>query len=124
MKRLLLGLLTALILAMAGGAMPASAAPDSPAHGPGRGVGGQVTAVNGTTITVKTPQGTATIATTASTTFEVDRKAASLSAITVGLFVHAEGTKGTDGVLTATRVSASSSAPTAGRPARADQKTG
>jgi len=116
MKRLLLGLFTALILAMTGGVMPASAAPDSPTHGPGRGVGGQVTAVNGTTITVKTPQGTATIATTASTIFEVDHKAASLSAITVGLFVRAERTKGTDGVLTATRVSASSTRPE--RPAR------
>ena len=116
MKRLLLGLIAALMIALAGGAMSANAAAGSPAHGPGHGVGGQVTAIDGTTITVKTPQGTATIATTASTTFEVNRKAGSLSDITVGLFIHAEGAKGTDGVLTATRVIASSTRPE--RPAR------
>jgi hypothetical protein len=117
-KRLLLGLFAALVLALAGVALPASAAPNTPTHGPGRGAGGQVTAINGTTITVKPPQGTATlrIATTANTTFVVNGAAGSLSGITVGMFVHAEGTKGTDGVLTATRVSASTTRPE--RPAR------
>ena len=115
MKRLLLGLFAALVIALASGAPQANAAAGAPPHGPARGVGGQVTAIAGTTITVKNPQGTATIATTASTTFEVNGKAGSLSDIAVGMFMHAEGTKGADGVLTATRVLASSTRP--GRPA-------
>src|SRR5689334_17134875 len=100
MKRLLLGLLAALTLALAGGTFSASAATGATFHGPGRGAGGQVTAIDGTTITVKNPQGSATIATTASTTFEINGKAGSLSDITIGMFVHADGTKGADGVLT------------------------
>jgi hypothetical protein len=124
MKRLLLGLFTTLVLAMASSVLPANAAANAPLHGPGRGVGGQVTAIDGTTITVKTPQGAATIATTASTTFEIDRKTGSLSDITVGLFVHAEGAKGTDGVLTATRVIASSTAPKGGKPPTGGPKGG
>jgi hypothetical protein len=116
MKRLLLGLFTALVIALAGGVVQANAAAGAPPHGPARGVGGQVTAIAGTTITVKNQQGTATIATTASTTFEIDHKAASLSGITVGLFVHAEGAKAADGAFTASRVIASSTRPA--RPAR------
>src|SRR5690242_1797983 len=102
MKRPLLGLLAALTLALAGGTFSASAATEATFHGPGRGPGGQVTA---------------TIATTASTTFEVNRKAGSLSDITAGMFVRADGTKGAGGVLTATRVLASS-APQGGPPPR------
>ncbi len=116
MRRLLFGLLMALTLAFAGGAAYASAAPSGPPHGSGRGAGGQVTAIDGTTITVKNPQGSATIATTSSTTFQLDGAASSLSAITVGMFVRAEGTKATDGTFTATRVDASSTAPKAGKP--------
>jgi hypothetical protein len=115
-KEATIGLVTALVIALSGGAMPANAATSASSHGPGRGVGGQVTAIDGTTITVKTPQGTATIAAAASTTFEGNGKTGSLSDITVGLFVHAEGAKGTDGVLTATRAIASSTRPE--RPAR------
>jgi Domain of unknown function (DUF5666) len=112
MKRFFLGLFVALTIALLGNVAQTSAAPSAPPPG----VGGQVTAVSGTTITVKTPQGTAAIATTSSTTFQIDGKSGSLSGIKVGMFVRAEGAKAADGSFTATRVVASSAAPQGGRP--------
>src|SRR5690349_8620136 len=107
MKRLLFGLFIVLTLALAGGVAQASAASSASPGGPGEGVGGKVTAISGTTITVQLPQGTAKVVTTASTTFRVNDKAASLGDIKVGMFLHAEGSKGADGTFNATRVAAS-----------------
>ncbi|MCI0346378.1 MAG: DUF5666 domain-containing protein [Chloroflexi bacterium] len=69
-------------------------------------VGGEVTAVSGSTITVEQHDGTsATINVTADTTYVVDGdEDASLSDIEVGDFVIAEGTENSDGSLTASRV--------------------
>ena len=120
MKRLLFGLLTALIVALIAGVAPTYAASGAPP----RGIGGQVTGIDGTTITVKTRQGTATIATTSSTTFEVNGASGTLSGIAVGMFVRAEGTKAADGTFTATKVIASSSAPMGGRPPRGNPGVG
>lgn len=108
MRRLLVAALALLVGAALSGAGSAYAA-----HGgPGRGMGGQVTAIEGTTITVNTPKGAASIATTESTTFELDGASASLSSLSVGMFVRAEGTRDASGSFTATRVVASSSRPT------------
>jgi hypothetical protein len=107
MKRLLFGLLMVLAFTLAGGVAQIYAAP----AGPGKGVAGKVTAISGTTITVQLPQGTAKIATTATTSFQVNGKAGKLSDIKVGMFAHAEGTRGSDGTLTATRVLASTNPP-------------
>jgi hypothetical protein len=69
-------------------------------------VGGEVTAVSGSTITVEQRDGTsATIEVTADTTYRVgDDDSAALSDIAVGAFVVAEGTENADGSLTAARV--------------------
>ena len=69
-------------------------------------VGGKVTAVSGSTITVEQRDGTsATIKVTSSTTYRVgDDTSAALSDIAVGAFVIAEGTENADGSLTAARV--------------------
>jgi hypothetical protein len=69
-------------------------------------VGGQVTAIDGSTITVEQRDGTsATIKVTSDTTYRVgDDRSAALSDISVGDFVVAEGTKNSDGSLTAGRV--------------------
>ncbi len=63
--------------------------------------GGQVTSMSGSTITVKNPQGTVTIHTSASTTVQRADQSASLSDIAVGAQIHAEGTKNSDGSLNA-----------------------
>jgi uncharacterized protein DUF5666 len=69
--------------------------------------GGQVTAVNGSTITVTQRDGTtATITVTGSTTYKVNGNAATLADIKVGMFVVGEGTKNADGSITATTVRA------------------
>ncbi len=86
--------------------------PTKPTDRGGRGPGGQVASVSGTTITVTNPNGTQTIATTSATTFELDGAASTLSAIKAGLYIHAEGSKATDGSFTATRVIASTTQPT------------
>jgi hypothetical protein len=114
--------MAALALALAGGATTYAAARNDSVtqaintqlaqNGPGRGPGGQVASVSGTTITVTNPNGTETIATTSSTTFELDGAASSLSAIKAGLFIHAEGSKAADGSFTATKVIASTTQPT------------
>lgn len=69
-------------------------------------VGGEVTAISGSTITVEQRDGTsATINVTADTTYVVDGdEDAALSDIAVGDFVVAEGTENSDGSLTASRV--------------------
>jgi len=69
-------------------------------------VGGEVTAVSGSTITVDQRDGTsATIEVTADTTYRVgDDDSAALSDIAIGAYVIAEGTENADGSLTAARV--------------------
>ncbi len=80
----------------------------------GRGAGGEVTGISGSTITVENPRGEATIVTTADTEFEVNGKAGSLSDISVGMFVGAHGEKDDDGVVTADRVFAGDERPERG----------
>ncbi|HEU4327161.1 MAG TPA: DUF5666 domain-containing protein, partial [Roseiflexaceae bacterium] len=115
-------LMAVLALVLVGGATGASAAPGG--RGPGRGPGGQgapggeVTAVSSNSITVSSPRGAATITTTASTTYQVNGAAGSLSDVKVGMYVRAEGTAGTNS-FTATRVVASTEKPAQpGRPGR------
>lgn len=70
-------------------------------------VGGTVTAVSGSTITVKQRDGsTATIKVESATTYRVNGATGSLSGIKVGMLVMAEGTKASDGSLTAAAVQA------------------
>jgi hypothetical protein len=69
--------------------------------------GGEVTAIDGSTITVKDRDGNSvTITTTGSTEFQVNGDNAALADVKVGMFLVAEGTKNTDGSLTATDVRA------------------
>jgi hypothetical protein len=68
---------------------------------------GQVTAVDGQTLTVTQPGGTsATIHVGADTTYQVDGTAGSLSDVKVGSFIVAEGTQRSDGSLDAAAVRA------------------
>lgn len=70
-------------------------------------LGGEVTAVDGSTITVKQRDGTtATIEVTGSTTYTVAGADAKLADVKVGMFLVAEGTKNADGSLTASDVHA------------------
>jgi Domain of unknown function (DUF5666) len=109
---------TLLAVALAGGAGATYAAQQQAststiaAHGPRNGVGGAITSVSGTSIVVAGREGSKTIATTASTTFELDGASATLAAMKAGLFVHAEGTTASDGSFTATAVRASTTQPT------------
>jgi hypothetical protein len=69
--------------------------------------GGEVTAISGSTITVKDRDGASvTITVTGSTTYDVAGATAKLSDIKVGMFLNAEGTQNSDGSLTATTVRA------------------
>jgi hypothetical protein len=69
--------------------------------------GGTVTAVSGSTITVEQRDGsTATIKVSSSTTYSVAGAAASLADVKVGMRLMAEGTKNSDGSITATEVRA------------------
>ncbi len=79
-------------------------------------VAGQVSAVNGTTITVTEPGGaTGTIHVGSSTTYNVNGNAsAKLSDITVNSFVVAEGTLRSDGSLDATAVHGGTRGPRGG----------
>lgn len=80
--------------------------------GPGRGAGGEVTAIDGSTIVVTNPHGDEeSIVTTDSTEFVVNDETGSLDDIEVGMFVHAEGERDDDGTLTATKVMASDDMP-------------
>jgi hypothetical protein len=66
---------------------------------------GQVTAIDGNTITVTQPGGTtATIHVDGSTTYQVNGAAGALSDVKVGAFIAAEGTQRTDGSLDAAAV--------------------
>lgn len=70
-------------------------------------LGGQVTAVSGSAITVKQRDGTAaTITVTGSTSYKVAGADAKLADVKVGMFLTAEGTANGDGSLTATTVRA------------------
>ena len=70
-------------------------------------VDGKVTAISGSTITVQRPDGsTAKIVVGSSTTFRVNGASGALSGIKVGMVVMAEGTKASDGTLTAAVVRA------------------
>jgi Domain of unknown function (DUF5666) len=69
--------------------------------------GGEVTAVSGTTITVKDRDGaTITIETSGTTEFQVNGDNAALADVKVGMLLVAEGTKNSDGSLSATDVRA------------------
>ncbi|HEX2626844.1 MAG TPA: DUF5666 domain-containing protein [Candidatus Limnocylindrales bacterium] len=69
--------------------------------------GGQVTAIDGSKITVTQRDGTsATINVTGTTTYTVNGNGASLADVKVGMFLVAEGTKNDDGSLAATNVHA------------------
>ncbi len=66
---------------------------------------GEVTAIDGNTITVTQPGGTtATIHVDGSTTYQVNGAAGALSDVKVGSFIAAEGTQRTDGSLDAAAV--------------------
>lgn len=68
-------------------------------------VGGEVTAVSGSTITVERRDGTtATITVTAGTSYQVNGEDATLADIEVGMFLVAQGTEDASGALTATEV--------------------
>ena len=68
---------------------------------------GQITAISGSTITIKAKDGsTSTITVTGSTTYNVAGATAKLSDLKVDMFIVAEGTKNSDGSLTATSVDA------------------
>lgn len=78
--------------------------------------GGEVTAVSGTTITVKDRDGASvTIETTGTTTFQVNGASAALADVKVGMFLGAEGTKNSDGSITATAVRAGDAGSFGGR---------
>jgi hypothetical protein len=70
-------------------------------------VGGQVTAVEGSTISVEQRDGTtATITVTGDTTFTVNGDEAALADIEVDMYLVAVGTENSDGSLTATAIRA------------------
>lgn len=70
-------------------------------------LGGEVTAVSGSTITVTQRDGTTgTITVNGSTTYNVAGATAALADVKVGMFLVAEGTKNSDGSLTAATVRA------------------
>jgi hypothetical protein len=70
-------------------------------------VGGTVTAISGSTITVEQRDGTsATVNVTGDTTYRVSGDDAALADVEVGMFLVAEGTENSDGSLTATAVRA------------------
>ena len=80
-------------------------------------VGGTVTAVSGSTITVEQRDGTsATVSVTANTTYRVSgADDSALADVEVGMFLVAEGTENSDGSLTATAVRASDPGSMPGR---------
>jgi hypothetical protein len=86
-------------------------APPPPPGGPGRGVGGEVTSIDGSTIHVENPHRETAIITTDSTEFVVNGEEGDLDDVEVGMFVHAEGERNDDDTFTATRVIASDEAP-------------
>lgn len=70
-------------------------------------VGGTVTAISGSTITVEQRDGSsATVKVTGETTYRVSGDDSALTDVEVGMFLVAEGTENSDGSLTATAVRA------------------
>ncbi|HMP40736.1 MAG TPA: DUF5666 domain-containing protein [Roseiflexaceae bacterium] len=121
-RRQFLSITAGALLAAAGTATAGvawAASDPSLERGPGRGrgphVGGEVTAVAGTTLTVATPHGSQQIVTSATTTFTLDGAAATLASITVGMHLRAEGIRADDGTFTATAIVAFSEKPAAVR---------
>ena len=82
--------------------------------------GGEVTKISGSTITVSQRDGTAaTISVDGQTKYSVNGSdSASLSDVKVGMFLVAEGTKNSDGSLTAARVKAAAATNVEGRGGR------
>lgn len=89
------------------------AGPERPAGPPQgqRGPGGQVTSIDGATISANGREGSVKIVTNASTTFEVNGAAGRLSDVKTGMYVRTQGTKASDGSFTATRVVATTERP-------------
>jgi hypothetical protein len=74
--------------------------------------GGEVTAISGSTITVKDRDGASvTIQTSGTTEFQVNGDNAALADVKVGMFLVAEGTRNSDGSLSATDVRAADAGP-------------
>jgi hypothetical protein len=70
-------------------------------------VGGEVTAVDGSTITVEGRDGeTATIQVNGDTEYQVNNDAATLADVEVGMVLMGEGPADADGTITATKVKA------------------
>ena len=83
-----------------------------PGKNDGTRAGGQVASVSDTAITVTGRESQSqTILIIGSTTYDLDGTTSSLSAITAGQFIHAEGTTDSAGAFTATAVLASTSPP-------------
>jgi Domain of unknown function (DUF5666) len=81
--------------------------------------GGEVTAIDGSTITVESRDGTtSTITVNGDTTYEVNGNEAGLADVEVGMVLIAEGTEDADGSLTATEVKAADPGDFFGRPGR------
>ncbi len=73
--------------------------------------GGRVTAVNGNTISVENPEGTAAIVVNASTKFTSNGQTSNLASVTIGRFIEVVGQKQTDGSWLATQVTISDRPP-------------
>lgn len=73
--------------------------------GTGRGLAGEVTAVDGTTITVNTREGARTVGLSANTTVREGRAVADRGAITVGDRVKVQGQADARGTIAAERIS-------------------
>jgi hypothetical protein len=114
---LMLGLMRGTTSVAAQSAQTSTTQQNGPADcGPGKNdgthAGGKVASVSGSTITVTDRDGKSqSILTTGNTTFELDGKTSSLSAITAGQFIHADGTTDSAGAFTATAVHASTTQP-------------
>lgn len=82
-------------------------------------VGGEVTAVDSSTITIEGRDGTtSTIKVNSDTTYQVNGEDAKLADVEVGMVLIAEGTESTDGSLTATEVKAADPGDFFGGPGR------
>ena len=82
-------------------------------------VGGEVTAIDGSTITVEGRDGTtSTITVNGDTTYQVNGDDATLADVEVGMVLIAEGTENADGSLTATEVKAADPGDFFGWPGR------
>jgi hypothetical protein len=74
--------------------------------------GGKVTALSGDTITIQTRGGTSeTVTSTSSTTFRTRSGPSNAAALKVGDFIEVQGTKESDGTVTATSIMMGTGAP-------------